>query len=254
MLFSNRQIHIRKKPSGWKYSNIKIGKTGCSSIEQPGSDCEGTHKACVHLLPWDLRSSQMQKRAGHGVPGAMVSVVCSNALNRVVKEPGITQPGKILDKVRDLVVETFAKSESEVKDGMDISLCALNVKTKQLQWAGANNPLWLIRPSTGSEAYELTEYKSDKQPIGKHTDARPFTTHTIELKDGDTLYVFTDGYSDQFGGEKGKKFKTSNLKKLLLSIQDKNMEEQHLFIDQHFEEWRAQLEQVDDVCIIGVRI
>ena len=185
---------------------------------------------------------------GHGVPGALVSVVCSNALNRTVKEFGITKPGEILDKVRELVIETFEKSESEVKDGMDISLCALNLDDKTLTWAGANNPLWIIRNGI------VLETRADKQPIGKYADTKPFTTHTLQLEAGDTIYVFTDGYADQFGGDKGKKFKYSNLKELLLSIQPQPMHKQQSILDETFEAWRGNLEQVDDVCVVGVRV
>jgi tetratricopeptide (TPR) repeat protein len=110
---------------------------------------------------------------GHGVPGAMVSVVCNNGLNRAVREFGLTNPSEILDKTRELVIEEFEKSDEDVKDGMDISLCALNVKTKQLRWSGANNPLWILRDQ------EILEFKGDKQPIGKHFDAKPFTQKEI---------------------------------------------------------------------------
>lgn len=185
---------------------------------------------------------------GHGVPGAMVSVVCSNALNRTVKEFGITDPGKILDKVRELVIETFEKSENEVKDGMDISLCALDMERKMLTWAGANNPLWIVRSG------QLLETRADKQPIGKYAEEKPFTTHSMQLQEGDMIYIFTDGYADQFGGPKGKKFKYSQLKELLLSIQQHSMDKQQLILDQTFENWRGDLEQVDDVCIVGVKV
>ncbi|MCE3278529.1 MAG: hypothetical protein K0S44_720 [Bacteroidetes bacterium] len=185
---------------------------------------------------------------GHGVPGAMISVVCSNALNRTVKEFGLTDPGNILDKVRELVIETFEKSESEVKDGMDISLCVINNSKKEIQWAGANNPLWYF---TGNE---IREIKADKQPIGKHEFQKPFTTHHLHLNKGDILYLFTDGYADQFGGEKGKKFKYSKFKELLLAISDKNMPDQKQLVDESFNTWKGDLDQIDDVCVIGVRL
>lgn len=185
---------------------------------------------------------------GHGVPGAMVSVVCSNALNRAVKEFKITEPGKILDKVRELVVETFQKSESEVKDGMDISLCSFNKKTNQLKWAGANNPLWMIRN------LELIEYKANKQAIGKTDTPAPFTTHSIQLQKNDTLYLFTDGYADQFGGPKGKKFKHAQLKDILKSIQTISTEEQAIYLNKQLTDWKGTLEQVDDILIIGIHI
>ncbi|HLC82231.1 MAG TPA: SpoIIE family protein phosphatase, partial [Bacteroidia bacterium] len=192
---------------------------------------------------------------GHGVPGAMVSVVCSNALNRAVKEFKLTAPNKILDKVRELVVETFVrndsfgeKSENEVKDGMDISLCCINNTNKHLIWAGANNPLWIIRDK------QLIEYKADKQPIGKTDNPTPFTCNETQLLKNDSLYLFTDGYADQFGGPKGKKFKYKQMQNLLLSCNSKPMNEQNEIIGKSFEEWKGNLEQVDDILIIGIKI
>lgn len=198
---------------------------------------------------------------GHGVPGAMVSVVCNNALNRSVKEFGLKKPGEILDKTRELVITEFEKSEEDVKDGMDIALVSLSFdkdggrKTEDgtgaiLQYAGAHNPLWIIRKG----ATEIEEIKANKQPIGKFDEPKPYTNHEIDLKEGDTLYVFSDGYVDQFGGEKGKKFKSLNFKRLLLSIQDQDMESQRSTIDEAFENWKGELEQIDDVCVIGVRL
>ncbi len=193
---------------------------------------------------------------GHGVPGAMVSVVCNNGLNRSVREHGITEPGNVLDRTREIVIQEFEKSEDDVKDGMDIALCSLTLPKigesggGLLRYAGANNPLWVIRKG----AAEVLEIKGDKQPIGKVENPLPFTTHTIELQKGDTIYIFSDGLQDQFGGGKGKKFKRSNFKKLLLSSQNELMQKQRDIIDATFEEWRGDLEQVDDVCVIGVRI
>jgi len=183
---------------------------------------------------------------GHGVPGAMVSVVCNNALNRSVREYGFVDPGKILDKTREIVIQEFEKSDEEVKDGMDIALCSLDGNI--LQYAGAHNPLWIIRNGA------IIETKANKQPIGKFDIQQPYTTHTFELEKGDTIYIFSDGYVDQFGGEKGKKFKTNPFRKLLISIQDQTMEQQRLIIDKTFEDWRGNLEQVDDVCVIGLRV
>jgi len=186
---------------------------------------------------------------GHGVPGAMVSVVCSNALNRAVKEFGITEPGKILDKVRDLVIETFEKSEKEdIKDGMDISLCSLNLKTRVLQWAGANNPLWYIQ---GNEIKEIT---ADKQPIGISDNPRPFVTHTLQLEKNNEVYLFTDGYADQFGGPKGKKFKYKQLEAKVLEGRSLGMNTQRDNLNSAFVDWQGPLEQIDDVLIIGIRV
>jgi serine phosphatase RsbU (regulator of sigma subunit) len=211
---------------------------------------------------------------GHGVPGAMVSVVCSNALNRTVNEFGITNTGNILDKTRELVLETFAKGNSEVKDGMDISLLCIDKKNNKAFWSGANNPLWYIdsvtsstQPSvTSSEVEkstatgldsaqpEIKEIKADKQPIGKTENPKPFTTHEIELKPGIQFYLFTDGYADQFGGPKGKKFKYKQLEEFLLENANKTMQEQHQTLLSKFSEWKGDLEQVDDVCVIGLLI
>lgn len=185
---------------------------------------------------------------GHGVPGAMVSVVCSNALNRTVKEFGITVPGKILDKVRELVIETFEKSESEVRDGMDISLCTFNKNTKELKWAGANNPLWIVRDK------QLMDLKPDKQPIGKVDNATPFKTETIQLRENDSIFLFTDGYADQFGGPKGKKFKYKQMQDVIMENVALSPEKQSLVLRAKIEEWQGTLEQIDDILVIGVRI
>jgi tetratricopeptide (TPR) repeat protein len=185
---------------------------------------------------------------GHGVPGALVSVVCSNALSRCVKEFNLAEPGKILDKTRELVLETFEKSSDDVKDGMDISLAAINVKTKELQWAGANNPLWLL------QAGDMKDISATKQPIGKTEKPEPFKTHHIQLSQGDTFYLFTDGYADQFGGPKGKKFKYKPLSDLLLATASGPLQQQKVKLEESFESWKGNLEQVDDVCIIGLRV
>ena len=193
---------------------------------------------------------------GHGVPGAMVSVVCSNALNRTVKEFGITEPGKILDRVRELVIETFQKSASEVKDGMDISLTAITVLPngeRKLKWAGANNPLWYISKN-GDGAKELKEIKANKQPIGTYAEQTPFTTHELKLNKQDVIYMFTDGYADQFGGTKGKKFKYKQLEQLILENSQLPMENQENILSKSFDEWKGKIDQIDDVCVIGVRL
>ncbi|MBL7898741.1 MAG: serine/threonine-protein phosphatase, partial [Crocinitomicaceae bacterium] len=185
---------------------------------------------------------------GHGVPGAMVSVVCSNALSKALLEENADSTGTLLDRTRDIVINRLAKSGEEMKDGMDISICAVDYEKMELQWSGANNPLWLVRDN------ELIEYKADKQPVGVHSAMKSFTTHTISILKNDFLYVMTDGFQDQFGGESGKKFKAAKLKEKILAIKNTSMDEQCRLLDQEFENWRKGFEQIDDVCIIGVRI
>jgi serine phosphatase RsbU (regulator of sigma subunit) len=208
----------------------------------------------------DTNNSELQTRnseliffavadcTGHGVPGALVSVVCSNAMNRAVKEFKLSEPGKILDKVRELVLETFSKNAQDVQDGMDISIACFDHVKKELKWSGANNPCWIIRNG------KLIELEHDRQPVGKVDHAKPFTTHSLILEERDMIYLVSDGFADQFGGEKGKKFKTANLKKLLVSVSHKNCEDQNKEISNTFSTWKGQLEQVDDVCIMGIKI
>lgn len=212
----------------------------------------------MHLLPepngWDINGDTVIFAAadctGHGVPGAMVSVVCNHALNQSVKEFGITQPNLILEKSRDLVIETFSESIENVQDGMDIAICALNTKTNELEYAGANNPIWIIRKN--SEIIE--EIKADKQHIGRSHFMNPFTNHSIQLYKGDSFYIFSDGYQDQFGGPKGKKIKSKLFKNLLISITHKSLEDQKKILEEYLNEWKGGLEQVDDICVLGVKI
>ncbi len=187
---------------------------------------------------------------GHGVPGAMVSVVCNYVLNASVNEFSLRSPGAIFDKSRELLVENFAKSDEDVKDGMDASMCALNFKNMKLQWSGANNPLWIYRAATKS----IEEIKPDKQPIGKGYELKPFTTHQIDLYTGDIIYVFTDGYADQFGGDRNKKLTRSKFRELLLGIAQLTMNEQYHELLAFHKQYRGAQEQVDDICIIGVRV
>jgi serine phosphatase RsbU (regulator of sigma subunit) len=212
----------------------------------------------VHILPepngWDVNGDVVLFAAadctGHGVPGAMVSVVCNNALNQSVKEFGITQPNLILDKTRELVIDTFSESIENVQDGMDLALCALNTKTNELEYAGAYNPLWIVRKNSA----EIEEIKGNKHHVGKCDLMPSFVNHKVTLNEGDTIYIFSDGFVDQFGGPKGKKLMSARFKKHLLSIQGKSMKEQMDSINQMFNDWKGPLEQVDDVCVIGVRI
>lgn len=196
---------------------------------------------------------------GHGVPGAFMSMIGNSFLNEIVNERALTRPGLILDKLRNLVIRALKQSETEsaANDGMDISLmCFSEIKLDdgqgvkiKVDWAGANNPLWLVRNG------KCTEYKPDKRPISfSRGKELLYTNHNIELQKGDALYIFTDGFADQFGGEKGKKFKYKQLLELLLSIQEEPMKRQEEILSSTFSKWKGSLEQVDDVLVIGVKI
>lgn len=205
---------------------------------------------------------------GHGVPGAMVSVVCSNALDSAIKEFKLNEPADILDKVRDIVIDTLSgsdeqESEGGVKDGMDISLARINTKSLEITWAGAHNPLWIFRKSDSNALpFQLQnmnngyfcEFPADKQPIGRFEINKPFTNHSAKLQAGDMLYLFSDGYADQFGGDKGKKMKIGNFKSFLAGIYELSADEQLQKLDTNFINWKGDYEQLDDVCIIGVQL
>jgi serine phosphatase RsbU (regulator of sigma subunit) len=190
---------------------------------------------------------------GHGVPGAMMSVLGFNLLSGAVNEKRLTTPSRILEHLDFGVDKMLRQStdENSVRDGMDLSLCSLNYKTGLLQFAGAYNGLWMVK----AKNREFAEIKADKMMIGVNAggQADHFTNHEIQLEKGDVVYIFSDGYADQFGGPSGKKLKYKPMKELLLSIFDKPMAEQRRILDEHVEKWRGDLEQVDDILVIGVR-
>ena len=187
---------------------------------------------------------------GHGIPGAMVSIICSNALSNALYEDKITAPAKILDATREIVEKRFVRSTDNLKDGMDISLCCLNVKTKTVSWAGAMNPLWIIK----KDSNKIEELKPDRQAIGFIEKPKSFTEHKVKLQLNDSLYLFSDGYQDQFGGEKGKKYMKGKMKKFVLSVQDQDMQTQLASFDKEFNSWKGSHEQIDDVCVMGVKV
>ncbi len=188
---------------------------------------------------------------GHGVPGAFMSVMAYSAINAVVtKRPGIP-PARFLNFLHDAVKENFSNPYvSNVNDGMDMALCMLDRTTMKLFYAGARMPLCIVRNG------ELIEVPADRQSISARTEetCEPFTHHEMQLQKGDNIYIFSDGYADQFGGPKGKKFKYSNLVKLLVSISSQPIYKQKQLLDKNIEEWRGNLEQVDDICVMGVRV
>jgi serine phosphatase RsbU (regulator of sigma subunit)/HAMP domain-containing protein len=189
---------------------------------------------------------------GHGVPGAFMSIVGHNLLKRTIARVERIQPSKILDELSRGVSETLHQNYTDVsaKDGMDMSICALDTAKKELEFAGAFNPLYLIRDG------QLQEIKGNKFPVGIFLgrEGKNFTNHKIGLQKGDMLYIFSDGYADQFGGPKGKKFMQNKFRDLLLKIHEKSMEQQKTILDSTLEAWKGDEEQVDDILVMGIKI
>ena len=188
---------------------------------------------------------------GHGVPGAFMSLIGNSYLKLSLNEPSVNSPAQALDFLNKGVISTLQQNNTEkIKDGMDLALCAWFKTSNKLYFSGAKNPLYIIKNG------ELIEIKGDKHPIGAYLDGtlEPFTNHAVDLEGGECIYLFSDGYPDQFGGEKGKKFMYGKFKKLLLEIHTKPMKEQQQILNDRFVEWQGDMEQIDDVCIVGVRV
>jgi serine phosphatase RsbU (regulator of sigma subunit) len=186
---------------------------------------------------------------GHGVPGAFMSMLGVTMLNEIVNGKHILMPDQIIENLRQGVIKSLNQvaGEDSIKDGMDIAVCVVDFDKNILWYAGANNPLYLVRGG------ELLHYRSDKMPVAIHYKMEPFTLHRIELQKEDAFYIFSDGYADQFGGPKEKKFMSVQLKKTLVAMAGLPMLKQGERLDEIFEEWRGDNPQVDDVTMIGVR-
>ncbi|MBN4051536.1 tetratricopeptide repeat protein [bacterium AH-315-M05] len=235
---------------------------------------------------------------GHGVPGAFMSMIGNSLLNEIVNDKSVTDAAEVLNQLRDGVIHAFgeAGATGEQKDGMDMALCAFKRDKDNgivnLQYAGAYNPLYIVRNgknnktvilneakrseesldteyqpagdsslrsakphSTQNDKFELTQIPADKQPVGFHYGKQiPFTNHEIQMQKGDTVYIFSDGYQDQFGGPRGKKFMSKRFRQLFIDIHTMNMEEQKEHLDKTIEEWKEGREQVDDILVIGVKV
>ena len=187
---------------------------------------------------------------GHGVTGAFLSVVGHSLFTQIINERKILDPGKILDCLHEEMVNTLNQRNSESTDGMDVSICSLDIKTNILKYAGANRPLWIIRNN------EILIHSPNKFPVGglQITHEENFKSHEIQLLENDTFYIFSDGYADQFGGENGKKLMTKKFKEILLSIQGLSMSEQRNRLADYLQNWMGENEQVDDVLVIGVNM
>ena len=188
---------------------------------------------------------------GHGVPGAFMSLIGNNFLKQSAKEKSVNTPAQALDFLNANVVTTLNQhtTDAPVRDGMDISLVAIEFATKKLQYAGANNPIYILRNK------ELIILKADKQAIGSISEElKAFTNHEFDLQTGDLIYLFTDGYADQFGGPDGKKLKYKKFQDHLITVSEMPMHEQKNYLKSKFDEWRGTTEQTDDVCVVGIKI
>ena len=205
---------------------------------------------------------------GHGVPGAFMSMLGVGLLNEIVAEGQVFDPAEILNQLRSKIIQSLEQKGEERKDGMDIALCVLDRNTGKLRFAGAYNPLWIVRNGLPNEESKsilisennknhLLEIKADKMPIGKFTkDKETFQTKEIQLQKDDVIYTFSDGFQDQFGGPDGRKYMSKRMKKFLLSISSKPMNEQQVILDKEFKDWmnEGKTSQIDDVCLVGVKV
>lgn len=186
---------------------------------------------------------------GHGVPGSLMSMLGNSLLNKIVDTHKITKPNEILNALRIEIINSLKQhGENENKDGMDIALCI--AYDDKIEFAGANNPIYIIRKNG-----ILEEIKADKMPIGySGLELKPYINHSVQMEKGDSFYLFTDGYADQFGGKEEKKFKYKQLKELLISIYSEPMETQKEVLNETIEKWKGVNEQTDDILIIGIKV
>jgi serine phosphatase RsbU (regulator of sigma subunit) len=189
---------------------------------------------------------------GHGVPGAFMSIVGFNQLNYAVSVKKARTASVILDELNKGVITTLNEntSDSSIKDGMDMALCVFDFKANKVEFAGANNPLLLIRDNN------IIKYKGDRLPIGAFEGSKPqlFCNNEIDLLPGDNLYLFSDGYADQFGGPENKKFMFKRFEEMLLEISNQSMERQKEILKTRLAEWKGNNEQVDDILVIGIKV
>ena len=206
---------------------------------------------------------------GHGVPGAFLSMLGISFLNDLIaNSPERLKPSEVLDALRNKIIKDLANKskETENRDGMDISMIVVNTKNGEFEWAGANNPLWLVDVNNNNyfsdsrcivtkfENAELAEIRGDKQPIGFHDQMKPFSDYHCKLNKGQMVYLFSDGYSDQFGGEKAKKLRVSVMKEIVARISHLPAAEQQKELELAHQKWKGSYAQVDDICVLGFRV
>jgi serine phosphatase RsbU (regulator of sigma subunit) len=192
---------------------------------------------------------------GHGVPGAFMSLLGISYLNEIVQRREITQAGEVLNELRRQIKHSLRQHghPDETKDGIDMALCVIDQKNRSMQYAGAYNPLYLIREEKGDA--ELIELKADRMPLGYHQGKdRPFTNHDIKLEIGDTFYIFSDGFIDQKGGPEQKKFMSKKFKSLLIEIHDRPLFDQKNILEKTLTDWMGTQSQIDDILVVGVRV
>jgi serine phosphatase RsbU (regulator of sigma subunit) len=189
---------------------------------------------------------------GHGVPGAFMSIIGVELFRRITEIEGISTPAEVLNSLSRNFERVFGDvDEMKLRDGMDLAFCSLNEDFTLLEYAGAFNPLYIVRDSS------IMEIKGDRHSVGvyeKDDNIRYFNNHVIPLKDGDIIYIFTDGFADQFGGPEGKKYKYRRFRHLLLALHQLPMEKQADFLKKSILEWKGDLDQVDDILVMGLRI
>ena len=188
---------------------------------------------------------------GHGVPGGFLSMLGISSMNEIVNRSKVLNPGKILEQLREVVIKSLHQTgtRDEAQDGIEIALCVIDLKNKSMEYAGANRPLYLVRKGV------VEHIRPDRMPIGIYEqETIPFTSHSIKLKKGDSIYLFSDGYVDQLGGPLRKTFRVINFRKLLLEIQDRPMEKQKAILVEKLAAWQGEVEQIDDVLVMGLRI
>ena len=205
---------------------------------------------------------------GHGVPGAFMSIIGNQMLNEIILEKNITDPGDILNEMKNGIINSLnQKGEGGTRDGMDMALCVWDPKTNILEYAGANNNIYISRKNLDYnilneqhhklEIFEnrLIELKADRIPIGFSPHySRSFDTYKIQLEKGDTIFATSDGFQDQFGGPKNKKYTIKRLKRLMIDVNDKSIQDYNAIFRDELSDWKGEFEQIDDICIVGVRI
>jgi serine phosphatase RsbU (regulator of sigma subunit) len=195
---------------------------------------------------------------GHGIPGAFMSMLGMSIFNEILRYEEITSASEVLEELRKKLKISLQQTgkAGEQQDGMDIAICAIDIKTLEMQFAGANNSLWLFKNGSNGldKESELIEIQADKQPVGVYRNEKPYTNNHVQLKKGDIFYIFSDGFRSQFGGERGETFKTRRFRELIGSIHQKPLLEQEKILENEFLNWKGKYEQIDDVLILGLKV